>query len=219
MMSQRPASPSEMIEGLIPRTDLVADFQPVDHEAVRLTPANGISSEQLEAAITASIEQQGWIVTSLRANHVLIEPRETRPIQANQRGCLFHVSPKKNRAGIAKDGLKLGTGGNTRLERKYPPRIFYALDLIAAFDFVDFQCRRTRQPQPGTFVREVDQQLLLDLDIWRVHVPDLRLRRDVLFPGRAGWSDQSIPRDKLSRVRFWRQSRWGWHVLRRIGAV
>jgi hypothetical protein len=219
-MNLPPATISEMIDALSKHPELIADYEPIDREAVWLETAEGITVQQLQAAIVADIENQKWIFTSLKGGRALIERRETRLIQSNQRGCLFHVSPNTNRAAITKDGLQLGTGGNTRMERKYPERIFFALDLIAAFDFADFQCRRTTEPQPGLVVRGVDEQLLRDLDIWRVRSSEsIQLRRDVLFPGRAGWSDQPVPPEQISRVRYWRLARNAWHYLRKRGFV
>jgi hypothetical protein len=215
-----PGSLSEVIAALNPHGQLISDYEPIDKQGMWLTPIPQTNAAGLEAAITATLQGVGWIVTSLKDNRVLIEPQVTRPINIEPPGCVFHVTWRSKRPDISKDGLDPKTGGNTRMQRKYPPRTFFALDLFAAFEFVEFQCRLPPQFRNGKLIHRFDEALMAQIDIWRVRLPGgLVLHRDVLFPGRAGWTDQPIPRRFLTRVRWWRVTRCAWHVLRRTGAV
>ena len=107
------------------------------------------------------------------------------------------------------------------MQRKYPPRIFLSLDMTAAFEFADFQCRSDKPIfKDGKALRLIDMNLMRQLDVWRVRLPDIMvLRRDVLFPGRAGWTDQAIPRGHVSLVCCWRLRRAVWRLMRKAGAV
>ena len=60
-----------------------------------------------------------------------------------------------------------------------------------------------------------DPTLLRNVDIWRVRLPDgASLRCDLLFPGKASWIEQPVPRRNLSLVRYWPLARSAWHFLR-----
>jgi hypothetical protein len=75
------------------------------------------------------------------------------------------------------------------MQRKYHPRTFFTLNLFAAFEFVDFPCKRKIPViKSGEAPEWIDADLLPNVDIWRVRLPvGARLRYDVLFPGKAGW--------------------------------
>jgi len=209
-----PPSLADMINALNAHSQIIAGYKPIERQGMLLKPILGTTAAALEAAITPTLALGDWIVTSLKGGEVLIEPRETRLVKIHPPGCAFHVTSRDNRYGIQKNGLQLHTGGNTRMQRKYPPRIFVALDLHAAFEFAEFQCRH---PTP---ISPVDENLIRQLDIWRVWLPGkVVLHRDILFPGRAGWTDQPIPRPCVSRVWYWREARCFWYFLRRMGAV
>jgi hypothetical protein len=106
------------------------------------------------------------------------------------------------------------------MQRKYPPRTFFALDLFAAFEFVAFQCKMPPKFENGKLIHSIDNVQMNQLDIWKVRLPEgLVLHRDVLFPGRAGWTDQPIPRQCVSLVRGWRLMRHGWLFLRKVGVI
>lgn len=215
-----PEAFSTVCLSLSQHNDLIADWEPIDKEAAWLTPADDVSAGELEAAIAPTLQSVQWIVTSLKDERVLIEADPTRIITPAPPGRVYHVAPRQHRGRILADGLALHTGGNTRMQRKYPPRIFLALDLFAAFEFVDFQCKQNPSPHNGFRSGVFDTALMKQLDIWRVSLPtSCLLRRDVLFPGRAGWTDQAIPRRQLKLVRWWRQARGAWRFLRQYGVL
>ena len=111
---------------------------PFGGEAVCLTLSNTMDIE----ALGVEIQPMGWFVTKRTVGTVVIEPIYTSSVPLEAGSELFHVSPTANRDSIVANGLCVGTGGKTRINRIYPQRIYFALDLAAAFEFIDFQCAK-----------------------------------------------------------------------------
>ena len=213
-----PASFSEVSSALAEFNESIADWEPIDKQGCWLTP-NVVNAAELEGQILPTLTELHWIVTSLKDNRVLIEPRHTQYVVSNPPGPVFHVTAREARASILTTGLELGVGGNTRMQRKYPPRIFCAFNLLAAFEFAEFQCRPNLPAvtKSGEMVR-LDRKKSHDVDIWRVRLPaDARLRCDVLFQGKAGWIEEQVPPENLSRVMFWRWTYDLWCFARKRG--
>lgn len=217
-----PQSPSlsEMFSILNVYNQFIGDYEPIDKQGCWIKPSDSISALTLEETITQTLTQQNWIVTSLKDERVLIEPRYTRFIQVLPPGPVFHVTSRDNRNSIISNGLQPRGGGNTRMQRKYPPRTFFAINLLAAFEFADFQCLKPPLAILKNPSERVDLELQRNTDIWRVRLPnDARLRHDVLFTDKAGWLEQHISPERLSRVRYWRITRHIWWFLRKRGRV
>src|SRR5947209_8280542 len=96
------ASFSQISLDLAIHNQLIADYEPIDKQGMWLEPTPGTSAAALEVAITPTLQAGDWIVTSLKDNKVLIEPRVTRPIQVEPPGCVFHVTSSENRVRIRK---------------------------------------------------------------------------------------------------------------------
>ena len=107
------ATASKIFLALATHNKLIDDYEPIDREAAWLIPVKGTTAADLEAAIAQTLQVGKWIVSSLKDGKVLIEPRETRPIQIEPPGCVFHVTDRKNRRAIRERGLELSNGGNT----------------------------------------------------------------------------------------------------------
>jgi hypothetical protein len=105
--------------------NLIADYEPIDRQGCWITPLPPGNAAALELAITPTLVQGHWIVTSLKDGRVLIEPRHTRPVQVVPHGPVYHVTTHDWRTAIRTNGLELRQGGNTRMQRKYPPRTFF----------------------------------------------------------------------------------------------
>jgi hypothetical protein len=181
--------------------DQVAEAEVVAGQGLRLQPHPKIGTEKLEVLVLPILAKIDWIVTSLKGG-VLAEPRYTSAIIVPQGTELYHVADRIHRVTIKAEGLKLGTGGNTRLVRKYPPRIFLALGLDAANKFIDFQCRSTKvvfrdgKPDRGDPLRSRDE-----FDIWRINLDkDIKFFTDILFPGEAAWTETTFPPDCIQLV-------------------
>lgn len=179
----------------------VAEADAVAGEGLRLQPHPRISTEQLEVLVLPILAKIDWIVTSLKGG-VLTEPRYTSAIIVPEGTELYHVADRVSRGAIEAGGLKLGRGGNTRLVRKYPPRIFLARGLDAANKFIAFQCRNTKvvfrdgKPDWGDPLRSRDE-----FDIWRINVnKDIKFFTDILFPGEAVWTETTFPPDCIQLV-------------------
>lgn len=179
----------------------VAEYKTVAGEGLRLQPNLGITLEELEDQVLPTLTQIGWIVTSTKGG-VLVEPRYTSEFIIPEGAELYHASDCTNQMAIITQGLMLGRGGNTRLDRKYPPRIFFALGLDAANKFIDFQCQSTKlvlrngRPARGDPVRSRNE-----FDIWRItDYEGIEFFKDVLFPGEAAWTETEFPPESIQRV-------------------
>jgi hypothetical protein len=75
---------------------LIDDYEPIDREAAWLSPVKGTTAAGLEAAIAQTLQVGKWFVSSLKDGKVLIEPRETRPIQIEP-----PEGPKRGRESIS----------------------------------------------------------------------------------------------------------------------
>ena len=182
---------------------------PTDRDGMWLQSTTGLTGDTLKSTIEAQILTHAWQITSVKGTRVLIEPADQTRFDP-QWPYMFHVSDRENLAGILSDGLVPKAGGNTTMNRTYdPPRVFFAVDLLAAFEFVEFQCANKKRA-----MKNIPDQLLNKmiktpkerdaLDIWRVELPGgIQLFRDVLFPGRAVWTLDSIPRRNVSLVKAW----------------
>jgi hypothetical protein len=159
-----------------------------DSEAIDISPSTGNAS-QMRAAIENRLQNYNWIVTRVTSTYLLIEPRYTLRYGLHPGDTVYHVSPTINRAGIAKRGLEPRAGGGTRMNRSYPPRIFFSTDIQAAFQFVDYQ---TGPQNPnvtfnvvGSVVTSAGGPTVAPMaqDIYRAAAPDgVLFYRDVLFP-------------------------------------
>lgn len=145
-----------------------------------------------------------WIVTRSAGTNVAIEPRYTlvRPVFAGTP--LFHVSDCANQSSILANGIQLGQGGNTTLNRGYPPRTHLAIRLGDALAFIYSQV--TRRP-PVSFVggvlttsaRTLQPRLLNDLDLYEVSAPAADYYQDSHFAGGI-WTETIIPPQDLKLV-------------------
>ena len=193
----------------------ILDIHPVDYDGFRLMPLD-ISLAQLEANITPLLNQLQWIVIGHIRGGLLIEQYHTKNVSVSEGEYLYHVSDRENRKSIAKKGLKVGNGGNTIMQRKYNGRLFLARDLPAAFEFIEFQCRKKRNPFTGKVTASLKQRK--NLDVWKVCIPDdLELFRDVLFPGKAVWCEDNIDSKFVSFYKDWKKRDHKWKKLRRKG--
>jgi hypothetical protein len=205
---------SVLIEILKKHLPHISSVYPADKDGFRLAP-NEISAEQLEKAITPILQANQWIATGIVRGALLIEPYYTKTIRIDYALCLYHVSDSDNREKIQAEGLVLRDGGNTCMLRKYPPRIFFALNLPAAFEFVEFQCRDRLDPVSKRVKRGKDASRI---DVWRAWIPDgVQLFRDVLFAGKGGWIEHPIPPEKVVLYHDWREKHAEWLTLRQKG--
>lgn len=79
-----------------------------------------------------SIHNNGkWNINTDNINESFNEDELTLSMLPNK---LYHASPISNKEDILKNGIKLGTGGQTYLNRTYSPRIYLATSLIGAYD-------------------------------------------------------------------------------------
>ena len=92
------------------------DYEPIDKQGCWITPRPPADAAALEQAITPTLAQGHWIVTSLKDGRVLIEPRHTRFIQVQPPGPVYHVTTRDRRQMIWANGLELRAGGNTRMQ-------------------------------------------------------------------------------------------------------
>jgi len=188
----------------------INELAPKGDDAICITPGSDIDADEL----ARSIESIGWFVTRTARAWIVVEPKYTRPYVLRDAGdLLFHVSETKFRDAIARGGLQPSKGGRTKIGRTYPERVFFAVDLPAAFDFIHFQCIKVFDPA-GTVTCHTEDAL----DVYRVMVPeDLKLFNDVFFPGRAVWCEQSISPKCLELIADWRAVRSQMRNLTRSG--
>jgi hypothetical protein len=195
--------------------DQVRDIHPTDRDAFRLIP-NNISPDSLMRIVRPMLKQEHWLATAIVRGGVLIEPHYTSKATIDPCEALFHVSDGQNRESIRSGGLKLHSGGNTSMNRSYPPRIFFSTTLPATFKFIDFQCRAKRNP----FTRELEHEPKKreDLDVWKICPrSNIEWFRDVLFPGEGVWCENEFPANELQLYENWRLKEDEWHQLRRRG--
>jgi hypothetical protein len=161
------------------------------------------------AVLNSQFDPHGWFVATSTLS-VVLEPRYTTGHRLVEGDLIFHVAAKEHRKSIRANGLQLSTGGRTRLNRTHPPRVYFALDILAAFAFIDFQTR------PGPSKWSLDEghsdarptHDAKNLDIYRVRVPDgVKFYRDVLFPGKAVWCESPFASDRLQLMTKWRSIR------------
>jgi hypothetical protein len=183
----------------------LSNIVPTDREGLWLYP-KGETVQQLDKAIRQPLEGYGWRITSLKNSELLIEPSVTRRYESHY-PFMFHVSDRVNRKTIYSEGIQAKEGGNTTMNRQCPSRVFLAVDIFAAFEFVEFQCAdKKRKTLPANLFAQMfpNARTRSDLDIWRVRIPNgMHLHRDVLFPGKAVWTDQSFSKQSVRRVRTW----------------
>lgn len=172
--------------------DQIQDVVPKDGGGIWIWPGN-CTVDRLIVDMTGLLNAGGWFVSCRRSTCFFVEPLVTARLVWQP--FVFHVSDSVNRASILSAGLQRRTGGNTSMNRTYPPRIFFSLDLISAFQFVDFQCRADASGRSRR--RE-------DMDLFRVRLPEeVQLHKDPLFPSRAAWIDADICKDLVSVVPDW----------------
>ncbi len=181
--------------------DDVNGYTIVDGEGLRLEHGPHINNEKLEEKVLPILTEVQWIVTSI-LHGVLVEPRYTRQISIQEGEELYHVSNRTQRDSILQQGLTLGTGGNTRLVRKYPPRIFFAKDYEIANKFIDFQCRNTQGVyRDGEIIYNNPLKDKEDFDVWKIKAEkNITFYNDILFPNAAVWTESAFPPDRIKHV-------------------
>lgn len=175
-------------------------------EAIDISPSTG-NALQVKAIIEKQLQTYNWMVTRSTNTYLLIEPRYTMKFGLHPGDTIYHVTKKANRSGIAKTGLEPRIGGGTRMNRSYPPRIFFATGIHAAFQFVDFQSG-PHSPNvsfnaDGSATTSAGGPTVAPMvqDLYRVTVPDgVTFYQDVLFPGKAVWCESPIAVTHLVRV-------------------
>jgi hypothetical protein len=193
-----------------------SDLLPQGDRAIRIMPGADIDAE----ALASTICPLGWFVATNSSVSVVVEPGFSDKYPLEPGDLLFHVSQTSYREAIyreaiASEGLKPSTGGRTRVNRHYPPRIFFALNLSAAFEFVSFQLKnsppnlsmgqststKTSQSKTSTYTEH-------DIDVYRVMVPGrIKFYRDVVFPGKRVWCKEPIAPAYVKMIRHWRKAR------------
>ena len=164
-----------------------------------LVRENGV---RLGLDVAETLLETNWIVSIANEGRVLLEPSLTADIYTPP--FVFHVSLKANRDQIMSKGLVPSSGKNTLMLRSFPPRTFFALDLFAAFEFVGFQCA-DRLPEHVRAKRRMAGDKIFvrsELDLWRIRsIHGQVFHRDILFSGKAVYTEAHMPSANCSRVR------------------
>ncbi len=194
----------------------VGEIDLASEGGICLKPCQGVDNSQLAQVIQNCVDRAGWHISRMHGHSreifggLIIEPNFTAPYRLQPNAYIYHVAQKNNRLLIGSTGLKLATGGSTRLGRIYPPRIFFAVDMSAAFEFVRFQTRVI----PG----QASARRRSEFDIWRFRPGRERpFWRDLAFPGRAIWTNTHVRWEEISRVRFWESLMDAYEAGRRLG--
>lgn len=182
----------------------VNEFAPKGEDAILITPCRNINVE----ALADSISDAQWFVTRVTVGWIVVEPRYTGVLRPREGEPMFHVSETQFRKSIARDGLVPSQGGKTKMRRTYPLRVHLALNLPAAFQFIEHQCT----PQHGSAPASIHTEDKLDL--YRVQPPDgTTFFKDVFFPGHGVWCEDSIPFECLEKIDDWQDLRRQYHLL------
>jgi len=198
----------------------INEIEPIANEGLRVHPDNWNNHNLILADVIAStVTSAGWIISSLPTlrSSVLIEPRVTQEITYQLNNTFLHVSPRNARNSIATRGLKIGTGGNTRVQRPYPPRLFLSTSIRGAFGFVNFQCReRLSTIENGRLILSTETNPH-QFDIWIVSPPiGMKVHRDILFPDYGVWTPSAIPETHIKRMWYWRAPYAAWVCCRKL---
>lgn len=114
---------------------------------------------------------------------------------------LFHVTSMTNATAIDAQGFDLRAGGTTWMGRTYTPRVYLAISLVAAFEFLDSKV--TGQPSiggPGVVAAiALNQWEVFETDV----VPERSYFPDPWMTGGV-WTDVAIAAADVRRVAGWR---------------
>lgn len=209
----------EMLQLLIANHGaLIGNVIPMDQDGMRVYPLQGASHIVLAQTIAPDLQTHDWIITSTHQGNVLIEPRYTRQVLWPETSFCYHVSDLAKRDAILQSGLELKEGGNTTMNRTYPPRIHVARNLLAAVGFVKFQCKYANMPPELLAQKEIVPKHRDQLDIWRVELPDCVIKyADILFPNEAAYIEQPVAKENLMLVSWWSEFGQLWDVERKLG--
>jgi len=198
----------------------VARIMPADLDGLRLVPmpVDGTDAEvtldRLDRAIRDILVESGWIRTSLKDNRILIEPNPTSEAEWASGVYRFHVAPRRERESISKRGLEPSSGGTTIFQRSYPPRIFLAVNLITAFDFIAYVCG-DQIPAPLRLANRCRTRD--ELDIWCLQLQwNVIVFRDVLFPEKGGWIAEPVPPTELKLFESWQEREQQYRTIGRL---
>lgn len=165
-----------------------------------------------------TVTSAGWLLSCTYDGKLVIEPEHTTNAGWRATAFRFHVSDTRNRAAIAEQGLQVGTGGNTRMNRAYPSRIFLAKDLLAAFEFVSSQCCDNVYPAQRRATMNPRERS--QLDIWCVRpLGGTEFFRDVLLQGKAAYIEEPVPKERVMLVPDWQRKEQLWRRLRERGKI
>jgi hypothetical protein len=196
----------------------IADILPADREGMRLYPEGARPAvPTFVEAIRPTVNAAGWMISSVNPPKVLIERIVTSRVTVRTGEGIFHVAFRRDRDGIRSRGLEPRPGGTTGMNRYYPPRTFFALNLIHALRFVEYRITN-RNVEPGGDPLAGPTLTTDDFDIWKVHpADDIVLHRDVLFVDSGAWTSEAVPAERLSLVEDWLLMDQVWRTLRRNG--
>lgn len=192
------ANQVEMLRVLLQEADL--DFNSLKTAGGAISAR--LASDKMVDRVVELAKLSGWIVSRNAQGHIALEPeqRTAEPLLTGTK--LYHVSDTPKRASILKAGLEPRGGGNTSLNRSYPPRVHLAVKLRDAFQFIHCQISRYPNMLNSIPTSEWRPRKLEELDLFEVTaVAKASYFNDDHFDGRGLWTETLIPASNLILLR------------------
>ena len=151
-----------------------------------------LETPQMAADAVQAAKSHNWICTRQNGSTISIETGQPISQTLMFPATFYHVSWVSSRSKIIEDGLKPQTGGNTSLQRSYPPRLHLAVNMRDAFQFIHHQMKSS---PTTTSVRCT----IADFDLYKVpFASDWPHYVDDHFEGRGVWIDFDVPASDIN---------------------